>query len=305
MNDTPVLEATDLGKRYGKHWALRDCTLSLPEGRIVALVGPNGAGKTTLLHLATGLLRPTTGSVRVLGSMPARDAELLSRVSFVAQDVPLYRNFRVREMLTLGERLNRRWDGSLARERLERLDIPLAQRVGALSGGQRGQVALAMALAKQPEILLLDEPLASLDPLARRDFLGVLMEGVTENGTTVVLSSHLIADLERVCDYLLVLRGGRIAVAGDIDELIRTHRVLTGPRREGGSIAGVGRVIDHTMTDKQATMLVRVDGPIIDPSWNVAQVDLEEIVLGYLGGRNQSPVAGDPELRMIRTEVGA
>lgn len=162
-----------------------------------------------------------------------------------------------------------------------------------------------MALAKQPEILLLDEPLASLDPLARREFLGVLMEGVTEHGTTVVLSSHMISDLERVCDYLVVLRGGRIAVAGDIDELIRTHRMLTGPRRDGVSVSGVGSVIDQTQTDKQVTMLVRVDSPIIDPSWSVGQVDLEEIVLGYLGGRTQPPPRDDPELRMIRTEVGA
>jgi ABC-2 type transport system ATP-binding protein len=305
MNDVSALEATGLGKRYGKAWALEDCTLSLPAGRIVALVGPNGAGKTTLLHLATGLLEPTTGDVRVLGSVPGQDAELLSRVSFVAQDVPLYRNFSVQDMLTLGERLNRRWDGPLAQERLERLGIPLGKRVGSLSGGQRGQVALAMALAKLPEILLLDEPLASLDPLARRDFLGVLMEGVAENGTTVVLSSHLIADLERVCDYLVVLRAGRIAVAGDIDHLIRTHRMLTGPRRDGATVSGVGAVIDQTLTDKQTSMLVQVDGPIIDPSWTVAQVDLEEIVLGYLGGRNQSPIAGNPELQMMRTEVGA
>jgi ABC-2 type transport system ATP-binding protein len=304
-SDVPALEASGLGKRYGKAWALQDCTLTLPAGRIVALVGPNGAGKTTLLHLATGLLQPTTGVVRVLGSIPAQDAELLSRVSFVAQDVPLYRNFSVQDMLTLGERLNRRWDGPLAQERLERLGIPLGQKVGSLSGGQRGQVALAMALAKLPEILLLDEPLASLDPLARRDFLGVLMEGVAENGTTVVLSSHLIADLERVCDYLVVLRAGRIAVAGDIDHLIRTHRMLTGPRRDGATVSGVGAVIDQTLTDKQTSMLVRVDGPIVDPSWTVAQIDLEEIVLGYLGGRNQSPIAGNPELRMMRTEVGA
>jgi ABC-2 type transport system ATP-binding protein len=304
-DNEPALETSALGKRYGKAWALRDCTLSLPAGRIVALVGPNGAGKTTLLHLATGLLQPTTGTVQVLGSTPARDAELLSRVSFVAQDVPLYSNFSVRDMLTLGERLNLHWDGPLARERLERLGIPLGQRVGSLSGGQRGQVALAIALAKQPEILLLDEPLASLDPLARREFLGVLMEGVTEHGTTVVLSSHLIADLERVCDFLVVLRGGRIAVAGEIEDLIRTHRMLTGPRRDGVSISGVGSVIDQTQTDKQVTMLVRVDGPIIDPSWSVGRIDLEEIVLGYLGGRTQPPERDDPELRMIRTEVGA
>jgi ABC-2 type transport system ATP-binding protein len=182
---TAALEATGLGKRYRRNRALQDCNLTVPRGRIAALVGPNGAGKSTLLHLAVGLLAPTTG--------------------FVAQDTPLYRDFTAAELLTMGAKLNRHFDQPLARSRLERLAIPLDRRVASLSGGQRAQVALALALAKGRELLLLDEPLASLDSLARREFLQTLMGSVAEQGVTVMLSSHLLADLERVCDYLIVL----------------------------------------------------------------------------------------------------
>ena len=196
-----ILQATGLGKRYGDEWALRDCSLELPAGRVAALVGPNGAGKTTLLHLAVGLLAPTSGRIEIFGSPPRRNRSVLERVGFVAQDTPLYPSFKVGEMLTLGRRLNRRWDGQWAEDRLRGLGIPLGKRVGALSGGQRAQVALALALAKRPELHLLDEPVASLDPLARREFLQALMDSVAETGLTVVLSSHLIADLERVCDF--------------------------------------------------------------------------------------------------------
>jgi ABC-2 type transport system ATP-binding protein len=195
---TSALEATGLGKRYRRTWALRDCTLELPRGRIAALVGPNGAGKTTLLHLAVGLLAPTEGAIRVLGEPPGGDPALLARVGFVAQDAPLYGDFTAAELLRLGARLNRRFDQALARDRLGRLGVPLDRRADRLSGGQRAQVALALALAKRPELLLLDEPVASLDPLARREFLQVLMGSVAEQDLTVLLSSHLLADLERV-----------------------------------------------------------------------------------------------------------
>src|SRR5437764_6901372 len=196
-----VLETDQLGKRYGNTWALRDCSLHLPAGRIAALVGPNGAGKTTLLHLAVGLLRPDAGEVRVFGRDPR---SVLPDIGFVAQDTPLYRDFTAAELITMGSKLNRRrWDAALARERLARLGIPPDKPVGKLSGGQRAQVALALALAKRPRLLLLDEPIASLDPLARREFLQSLMGSVAETGTTVLLSSHLLADLERVCDYLI------------------------------------------------------------------------------------------------------
>ena len=299
-----ALEASFLGRRYGGTWALRDCSLSLPTGRVVALVGPNGAGKTTLLHLATGLLQPSSGSIRVLGEVPGANPEILGRVGFVAQEMPLYASFTVAEMLRLGEQMNRSWDQDLAVGRIESLDIPLTQKVGTLSGGQRSQVSLAIALAKLPELLLLDEPLASLDPLARRDFLAALMESVADHGVSVVLSSHLVADLERVCDHLVVLRNGQVAVDGDIASLVRTHRLVSGPRRTG-SLTGVGQVIDRTDTDRQTMALVRTDGPVLDPAWEIGNVDLEEIVLGYLGGRDGS---GDETLRAVkrtRSEVGS
>jgi ABC-type multidrug transport system ATPase subunit len=307
MNDTAALEASSLSRRYGSTWALRDCSLSLPTARVIALVGPNGAGKTTLLHLATGLLQPTGGSIRVLGEVPGANPEILGRVGFVAQEMPLYRTFTVAEMLRFGERLNPTWDQQLAVTRLESLSIPLAQKVGTLSGGQRGQVSLAIALAKRPELLLLDEPLASLDPLARRDFLAALMESVAEHGVSIVLSSHLVSDLERVCDHLVVLRNGSVAVDGGIGELIRSHRLVSGPRHTG-PLGGVGEVIDRTDTDRQTVALVRIDGPVLDPAWVVREVDLEEVVLGYLGAREGSSAPADPTLRALRSapsEVGS
>jgi len=232
--NTAALEASSLSRRYGSAWALRDCSLSLPTARVIALVGPNGAGKTTLLHLATGLLQPTSGSIHVLGELPGANPEILGRVGFVAQEMPLYGNFTVAEMLRFGEQLNPTWDQQLAVSRVESLSIPLSQKVGTLSGGQRGQVSLAIALAKRPELLLLDEPLASLDPRARRDFLAALMESVAEHGVSVVLSSHLISDLERVCDHLVVLRNGRVAVGtpSSVDtrrSAARTRATSSGP----------------------------------------------------------------------------
>src|SRR5438552_4409925 len=213
-----VLETHALGKRYGSTWALRDCSLELPAGAVAALVGPNGAGKTTLLHLAIGLAAPSSGTVSVFGASPrAHPDEVLPRVGFVAQDHPLYRGFTLAEMLKLGAKLNPRWDDELARDRLERLDLPLARKVGTLSGGQGAQLALTLAVAKRPELLLLDEPVASLDPLARREFLQTLMEVVAVHGIGVVLSSHLIADLERVCDYLVLRATGRVALTGDVE----------------------------------------------------------------------------------------
>jgi ABC-2 type transport system ATP-binding protein len=296
---TSALEASSLSLRYGGTWALDDCSLVLPAARVVALVGPNGAGKTTLLHLATGLLQPTSGSVRTLGEVPGANPEILSRVGFVAQDMPLYRGFTVADMLRFGEQMNRTWDKDLAVGRIESLSIPLSQKVGTLSGGQRSQVSLAIALAKRPELLLLDEPLASLDPLARRDFLAALMESVAEHGVSVVLSSHLVTDLERVCDHLVVLRNGQVAVDGGIGALIRVHRLVSGPRRTG-PLSGVGQVIDRTDTDRQTVALVRSDGPVLDPSWEIRDVDLEEIVLGYLGGRDASADTGEQTLRAVR-----
>ncbi|MDH6462145.1 ABC-2 type transport system ATP-binding protein [Micromonospora sp. A200] len=277
-----ALEAQGLGKRYGKTWALRDCSLHLPAGRIAALVGPNGAGKSTLLHLAVGLLRPDAGAVRIFGESPYDNPEQLPEMGFVAQDTPLYRDFTAAELVDLGGRLNRRWDAALARNRLAQLGIPPDLRVGKLSGGQRAQVALALALAKRPRLLLLDEPVASLDPLARRGFLQSLMGSVAESETTVLLSSHLLADLERVCDYLIVLNAAQVQLADSVDDLVAAHRQLVGPRYDDGPIGGVAEVVRASHTDRQSTLLVRTDGPVTDPAWTVREVGLEDVVLAYL-----------------------
>ena len=212
---TNVLSTDGLGKRYGSRWALQDCSFELEPGSVTALVGPNGAGKTTLLQLAVGLGRPSAGTVRVLGHDPLREAgAVLPRIGFVAQDHPLYRGFSVAETLRLGRKLNPSWDDELARDRIEQLGVSPRQKVGKLSGGQQAQVALTLALAKRPELLLLDEPVASLDPLARREFLQSVMEAVAETGMTVILSSHIVADLERVCDHLVILSQAHVQLAG-------------------------------------------------------------------------------------------
>ena len=286
QDTTPALEASGLGRRYGRTWALRDCSFQLPAGRVAALVGPNGAGKTTLLHMAVGLLTPTAGSVQVFGAPPQHARQ---RLGFVAQDHPLYRTFIVSETLTMGRKLNQRWDVALATTRLRQVGVPLDHRVGKLSGGQQAQLALTLALAKQPDLLLLDEPLASLDPLARRDFLRALAEIGEEGRVTVLLSSHIIADLERVCDYLIILSAARAQLVGDIGEVVRTHKRLTAAgRREPGVIAGVAAVVEEYSTPRQTQLLVRCDGPLTDPAWQVSEVNLEEIVLAYLGQSHET-----------------
>ncbi|MEV0426613.1 ABC transporter ATP-binding protein [Micromonospora sp. NPDC050495] len=277
-----ALEAEQLGKRYGRTWALRDCSLRLPAGRIAALVGPNGAGKSTLLHLSVGLLRPDAGAVRIFGEAPYANPSVLPDIGFVAQDTPLYRDFTAAELVELGRRMNKRWDGALARNRLAQLGIPPKLPVGKLSGGQRAQVALALALAKRPRLLLLDEPVASLDPLARREFLQSLMGSVADSETTVLLSSHLLADLERVCDYLVVLQAARVHLVGGVDDLVAAHRQLVGPRHGGEPIKGVAAVVRASHTARQSTLLVRTDGDITDPEWAVHDVTLEDLVLAYL-----------------------
>jgi ABC-2 type transport system ATP-binding protein len=279
-----ALEATGLGKRYGSQWALRDCDLEIPTGSVTALVGPNGAGKTTLLQLAIGLARPSEGTVRVLGHLPREEAgAMLPRVGFVAQEHPLYAGFSVRETLELGRRLNPTWDGEGARARIDHIGLPLRQKVGSLSGGQQAQVALTLALAKRPELLLLDEPVASLDPLARREFLQSVMEAVAETGMTVILSSHIVADLERVCDHLVILSRARTQLVGSIDEIVAAHRLLTGPRNDAAAVARVHDVIRESHTERQTTLLVRADGHVYDSCWQLHEIDLEEIVLAYLG----------------------
>jgi ABC-2 type transport system ATP-binding protein len=279
---TAVIETGGLGKRYRRLWALADCTLSVPAGHVVGLVGPNGAGKTTLLGLATGMLAPTAGTIEVLGGRPGAGPAQLARVGYLAQDAPVYAGLPVADHLKLGAHLNPGWDAELARARIERLDLDPGQKAGALSGGQRAQLALTLAVAKRPELLILDEPVASLDPLARREFLQYLMESVGEQSLSVVLSSHLVADLERVCDYLIVLVGSRVQVAGPVEELLATHHLLSGPRRDPGSLPDGMRVISASHTDVQSTLLVRTSGPVLDPAWMVSGVGLEDLVLAYM-----------------------
>jgi ABC-2 type transport system ATP-binding protein len=279
---TGVLEARGLGKRYGRRWALADCTLSLPAGRVAGLVGPNGAGKTTLLHLAVGLLGPTAGTIEVFGGEPASSPAQLAKVGFVAQDTPVYAGLSVADHLRLGARLNPGWDAQLAAGRIERLGLDPGQRAGKLSGGQRAQLALTLAVAKRPELLILDEPIASLDPLARREFLQGLMEFAAERQVSVLMSSHLVADLERVCDYLIVLASSRVQLAGDVDELLATHHLLTGPRRDPATFPSDWQVIQASHTDRQSTLLISTRAAIHDPAWTVGQVSLEDLVLGYM-----------------------
>jgi len=277
-----VIQTSGLGKRYRRTWALRDCTLAIPEGRVVGLVGPNGAGKTTLLRLAAGLLAPTCGTISVLGQRPAAGPAQLARVGFVAQDTPVYARMSVADHLRLGAWLNPAWDDELARRRIAQLGLDPKQRAGSLSGGQRAQLALTLALAKRPELLILDEPVASLDPLARREFLRGLMESVAEHGVSVVLSSHLVADLERVCDYLVVLVASRVRVAGEVSALLASHCRLSGPRRDPGALPAGVEIVEESHTDKQSLLLVRTDQPIHDPSWTITPVSMEDLVIGYM-----------------------
>jgi ABC-2 type transport system ATP-binding protein len=297
---TTVLAASGLDKQYGRRWALHDCSLTIPEGKVVGLVGPNGAGKTTLLHLAVGLLSPTSGTITVLGESPADGPKQLGRVGFVAQDTPTYARLSVAKHLRMGAWLNPGWDGELATARVEQLSLDPRQRAGSLSGGQRAQLALTLATAKRPELLLLDEPLASLDPLARREFLQSLMVIVAAQGVSVVLSSHLVADLERVCDYLVVLVASHVRLSGEVSELLASHRRISGPRRDPGSLPTDFGVIEESHTDKQTTLLVRTDGPILDPAWDVKPVTLEDLVLAYMSQARDDEPARRSGLRRLR-----
>jgi ABC-2 type transport system ATP-binding protein len=297
---TAVLETKGLGKRYRRRWALSDCSLTIPAGRVVGLVGPNGAGKTTLLNLAVGLLAPTAGSIEVLGAAPASSPEQLGRVGFVAQDTPTYSALSIADHLRLGAHLNPGWDSQLADDRIAQLGLDPTQRAGKLSGGQRAQLALTLAVAKRPELLLLDEPVASLDPLARREFLQGLMEVVADQQVSVVMSSHLVADLERVCDHLIILIASQVRLAGDVDQLLATHHLLTGPVRDPATLPDNQHVIQASHTDRQSTMFIRTDAPILDPAWTVTPVSLEDLVLAYMGQAAGSRHSHAPALRVQR-----
>jgi ABC-2 type transport system ATP-binding protein len=280
---TPVIQTRALAKRYRRVRALSDCTITVPEGRISALIGPNGAGKTTLLRLLSGLAKPTGGEVAVLGGAPRQDPAFLAEIGYLAQEMPLYRRFTADDHIGIGAHLNRRWDAASARDRLRSLNIPLDRAAGSLSGGQRAQLALALTLAKKPRLLLLDEPVAALDPLARRHFLATLAEAVADGALTVVLSSHLLADLERVADHLILLAASRVQLCGDIDTLLDEHHILVGPRKDTTAIEKTRTVVQAVRTARQTTLLVRGNAPVIDPDWESDEVGLEEMVLGYMG----------------------
>jgi ABC-2 type transport system ATP-binding protein len=279
-----VTEASGLGKRYGSSWALRECTLAIPEGHLAALVGPNGAGKTTLLNLVVGLTAPTAGTVTVLGGTRAGSLAALDGIAFVAQNAPLHRNLSVADLLHLTRNLNRRFDQGYAKARLGELGIPLARKAGKLSGGQQAQLALTLALGRRPRLLVLDEPMASLDPLARLDFMAAVTSAMAGDGVSVVLSSHVLVELERVADYLILLSRGGIQVAGEAPDLLACHRVLTGPAAEAGRYAGRPGVVHAWRDGARAHLLIRTSPSAspVPPGWQAHPVSLEDLVLAYL-----------------------
>jgi ABC-2 type transport system ATP-binding protein len=276
----------------GKSWALRDCTLALPAGHLAALVGPNGVGKSTLMNTVVGLTVPTSGTATVLGGRPAGSPAALDGVAFVAQDAPVYKNLSSADMLHLTANLNHRFDLSFAKARLADLDIPLKKKAGKLSGGQQAQLALTLALARKPQLLILDEPLASLDPIARQDFLSAVLTAMADDGVSVLLSSHQVAELERVADYLIVLSRAQLQVAGEVDDLLAPHRVLTGPAAEAEEYATRLTVVQTRRGETQAHLLARTSGTAdpVPPGWESHPVGLEELVMAYL----RSPGVGEP-----------
>ncbi len=277
-----VVEASGLGKRYGGTWALRECSLAIPAGHTAALVGPNGAGKTTLLNLAVGLTGPSAGVVTVVGGESPGSAAALDGIAFVAQDTPLYKSLSAADMLHLTRNLNRRFDQASAETRLAELGIPLKRKAGRLSGGQQAQLALTLALARRPRLLVLDEPVAMLDPIARHDFMATVLTAAADDGMSVVLSSHVLAELERVADYLILVSRGRVQVAGEVDDLLAGHRVLTGPVAEASRYAE--RPVVHVRrAEAQAHLLVRATAhDPVPPGWETHPVGLEELALAYL-----------------------
>ena len=293
---TPVLEARALGKRFGRRWALKDCTLTIPGGTVVGLAGPNGAGKSTLLELAVALVAPTSGEVRTLGVDPVREHDVLARVGYVAQDAPLYRSFTIGETLEFARSTNPGWDRSAVGELVR--ELPLERRVSSLSAGDRARVALCLALGKRPSLVLLDEPFARLDPLAAREFLQVLMDGVADTGATVVIASHVIADIERVSDHIVLLSDGRVRLQGDVDSLLSSHRLLSGARRPLGRIAGVEEIVRQTFSGRQMTLLGRVNGRVVDPSWSVDEIGLEDLLLAYMAPQPLPNVSAQERKRL-------
>ncbi len=302
-----VVEACGLGKRYGGKWALRDCSLAIPAGHVIALVGPNGAGKSTFLNLAVGLVAPSAGSVRVLGGRPAGSPTALDGIAFVAQDTPLYKTLSAADMLHLTRNLNRRFDQAVAEARLGDLGIPLRRKAGSLSGGQQAQLALTLALARRPRLLVLDEPVAMLDPLARHDFMATVLAAAADDGVSVLLSSHVLAELERVADYLVLLSQGRVQVAGEVDDLLANHRVLTGPAPQADTTSERLTVVHTRRGEAQAHLLVRTNGSA-DPmpqGWEAHPVSLEELALAYLREPGAAALPGPARNRNVEPSAVA
>jgi ABC-2 type transport system ATP-binding protein len=299
-----VIEASGLGKRYGGTWALRECSLAIPAGHVAALVGPNGAGKTTLLNLAVGMAEPSAGVVTVLGGRAAGSPAALDGVAFVAQDTPLYKSLPAADMLHLTRNLNRRFDQRYAQTRLAELGIPLNRKAGKLSGGQQAQLALTLALARRPRLLVLDEPMAMLDPIARHDFMASVMTAMAADGISVVLSSHVLAELERVADYLILMSRGRVQMAGEVDDLLAGHRLLTGPAAEADRYPGP--VVHARHGEAQAHLLVRATaGDPIPPGWEAHPVGLEELALAYLREPGAMALPGPARGRVLPLGTGA
>jgi ABC-2 type transport system ATP-binding protein len=298
-----VIETIGLGKRYGRTWALRECTVAIPAGHVAALAGPNGAGKTTLLNLAAGLAAPSAGGVTVLGGRPPGSPAALDGIAFVAQDTPLYKNLSAADMLHLTRNLSRRFDQPYAQDRLGELGIPLKRKTGRLSGGQRAQLALTLALALRPRLLVLDEPVAMLDPVARHDFMATVLTAAAADGVSVVLSSHVLADLERVAGYLILLSRGRVQVAGEVADLLATHRLLTGPAAEAARYAE-RPVVHAARAGAQAHLLVRATATDpVPPGWEARPVGLEELALAYLREPGAAVPPAPPRTRDPATEV--
>src|ERR1700722_12176415 len=299
-----IIETSGLGKRYGSTWALRECSLAIPAGHVTALVGPNGAGKTTLLNLAVGLAEPTAGTVTVLGGLAAGSPAALDGIAFVAQDTPLYKNLSVADMLHLTRNLNRRFDQPYAKARLGELGIPLNRKAGKLSGGQQAQLALTLALARRPRPLVLDEPGAMLDPPARHDFMALVMTAAADDGVSVLMSSHVLVELERVADYLILLSRGRVQVAGEVDDLIASHRVLTGPAAAASRYAQ-WPVVHVRRGEAEAHLLARASGDDpVPPGWEAHPVGLEELALAYLREPGAGALPGPARGRAVPLETG-
>jgi ABC-2 type transport system ATP-binding protein len=294
-----VIETHALGKSYGSTRALHDCTLAIPDGHVVALVGPNGAGKSTLLNIAVGLATQTTGEVTVLGGRPAGSLFALDGIAFVAQDTPLYKNLSAADLLHVTRNLNRRFDENYAKQRLGELGIPLRQKAGKMSGGQQAQLALTLALARRPQLLMLDEPMAMLDPVARHDFMATVMTAVADDGVSVVLSSHVLAELERVADYLVLISRGSVQMAGDVDDLLGLHRVLTGPASESERYSQQWNVVHESRATLQAHLLVRCDSTAdpVPPGWEAHSTTLEELTLAYLREPSAAALPGPVRAR--------